>query len=97
MESKEGQSHVLSQSSCDDMRQIRGEHSKKGTRPDIMTSTSRYVERILDTRFEVTRTKMDPAFFDINMELGSYDMYGNGTPFAFDGDIHVKIGTTSAI
>ena len=40
MESKEGQSHVLSQSSCDDMRQIRGEHSKKGTRPDIMTSPS---------------------------------------------------------
>ena len=50
-----------------------------------------YTGRIFDTRFEATRTKLNFALFDTNMELDSYDME-TVAPFFFDEDIHNKIG-----
>ena len=58
----------------------------------MMMIRDRYVRRILDTRFEVTRNKLNFALFDTNMELDSYDM-GMVAPFSFDEDVHDKIGT----
>ena len=58
----------------------------------IMIIWDRYVGRILDTRFEVTRTKLNFALVDTNMELDSYDIQ-MVAPFSFDKDIHDKIGT----
>ena len=51
-----------------------------------------YVGRILDTRFEVTRTKLNFALFDTIIELDLCDME-MVTPFSFDEDIHDKSGT----
>ena len=51
-----------------------------------------YVGGILDTRFEVTRAKLNFAWFDRNMEIDPYDME-MVAPFSFDKDIHDKIGT----
>ena len=52
----------------------------------------RYVGRILDTRFEVTRTTLNLESFDMEMELDSYDME-MVVPISSDEDIHDKIGT----
>ena len=46
----------------------------------------------MDTRFEVTVTKLKFALFDTNMELNSYDMEMVAL-LSFDKDIHNKIGT----
>ena len=52
----------------------------------------RYVGRILDTRFEVTRTTLNLKSFDMEMELDSYDME-MVVPISSDEDIHDKIET----
>ena len=40
----------------------------------MMMIQDRYVGRILDTRFKVTRTKVNLGLFDMEMELDSHDM-----------------------
>ena len=52
----------------------------------------RYVGRILDTRFEVTRTKLNYVPFDMKMEIDLRDMEVVAT-FSFGEDIHDKIRT----
>ena len=52
----------------------------------------RYVGRILDTRFEVTRTTLNLESFVMEMELESHDME-MVVPISSDEDIHDKIGT----
>ena len=51
-----------------------------------------YVVRILDTGFEVTRTKLNLESFDMEMELDLHDME-KVVPFSFGEDIHDKIET----
>ena len=46
----------------------------------------------MDTRFEVTRTKLNLGLFDMEMELDAYDMK-MVAPFSFDIGIHDKIKT----
>ena len=58
----------------------------------MMTIRDRYVGRILDTRFEVTRTTLNLGSFDVEMEFDSYDME-MVSPFSFGKDIHDEIGT----
>ena len=52
----------------------------------------RCVGRILDTRFEVTKSRLHFVSFDMEMEINSQDMEVVA-PFSFDDDSHVKIGT----
>ena len=53
---------------------------------------NRYVGRLLDIRFEVTRTKLNFVLFDMEMEIDLRDMEVVAS-FSFDKDIHNKIGT----
>ena len=58
----------------------------------MMMIRDRYMERILNTRFEVTRTKLNSGSFDMEIELDLYDME-IAAPFSFNEDIYEKIGT----
>ena len=49
----------------------------------MMTIQDRYLGRILDTRFGVTRTALNLGSFDVEMESDSYDME-MVAPFSFD-------------
>ena len=42
----------------------------------------RYVGRILDTRFEVTRSKLNSVSFDMEMEINLHD-WGSGSTILF--------------
>ena len=46
----------------------------------------------LDTRFEVTKSRLNSVSFYVEMEMYSHDMEVVA-PFSFDKDIHDKIGT----
>ena len=46
----------------------------------------------LDTRFEVTKSRLNSVSFYVEMEMYSHDMEVVA-PFSFDEDIHNKIGT----
>ena len=52
----------------------------------------RYVGRILDTRFEVTKSRLNFESVDMEMEINLQDMEVVA-PFSFDEDIHDKIVT----
>ena len=49
----------------------------------------RYVGRIMDTRFEVTTSRLNFVSFDMKMEINLQDMEVVA-PFSFDKDIHNK-------
>ena len=56
----------------------------------------RYVGRMLDTRFEVTKSRLNFVSFDMEMEINLQDMEVVA-PFSFDEDICDKIGTNGCI
>ena len=68
---------------------------KKPLAKHIWMIWDRYVGRILDTRFEVTKSRLNFESFDMEMETNSHDMEVVA-PFYFDEDIiHDKIGTNT--
>ena len=46
----------------------------------------------MDTRFEVTKSRLNFVLFDMEMEMNSQGVEVV-SPFSFDEDIHDKIGT----
>ena len=65
---------------------------KKPSAKHMWKIWDRYVGKILDTRFEVTKSRLNFVSFDMEMEINLHDMEVVAS-FSFDGDIHGKIGT----
>ena len=59
----------------------------------MVTMRDSYVGRILDTRFEVTKSILNSVSFDTKMENNLHDMEVV-VPFSFGEDIHDKIRTS---